>query len=151
MKKNKHAQGNLLTHIDKAKREILSADSLLKIEDAPSCSGVYVVYLCTRCIYVGASKNIRRRLETHSRPDLFEVETTIKVLACTNYFQVEKWLIEMLKPELNNSRYSFMEYECWRQMTPKQRRDESLELYRRFLPEPMGKRGIAILRMLENG
>jgi hypothetical protein len=86
-----------LEHYAKAKPSFLYVRELL-----PAVSGVYVFEAYGRVLYVGESRNLQKRLSNHPRGHLYEIPCSIlKLIPCCNHKQVERWLIEALRPELN--------------------------------------------------
>ena len=66
----------------------------------PVSPGVYAFYVDSECVYVGQSKNMKRRTDHHPvknkwpNPDVFWVE-------CKNHVKMERFFIEKLKPVCN--------------------------------------------------
>ena len=69
----------------------------------PELPGVYVFDRFDETLYVGESRNLRKRLKTgHERGYLRRtVAVRCRIVVCSNHKTVEKWLIEELKPSLN--------------------------------------------------
>jgi hypothetical protein len=68
----------------------------------PSLPGVYVFDDGYRTLYVGESRNLKRRLLRHERGYLRRsTGVRCRVIPCTNHKQVERWLIAELRPSLN--------------------------------------------------
>ncbi|HEX3587826.1 MAG TPA: hypothetical protein VH024_17635 [Candidatus Angelobacter sp.] len=68
----------------------------------PESPGVYVFDRLGTTLYVGESKNLRHRLTHHPRGYLRRsVAVRCRILPCLNHKQVEKWLIEALRPTMN--------------------------------------------------
>jgi hypothetical protein len=71
----------------------------------PECPGVYVFDGIEGVLYVGESSNIRQRFKTHERGYLRRtIGVRCLVVPCLNHKQVEKWLIDALKPSMNGQR-----------------------------------------------
>ncbi len=64
--------------------------------------GVYAFWIGELCLYVGESTNLKQRLAGHPKKRQLP-GSEIRWLACTNHKQVEKWLIETLRPVHNGS------------------------------------------------
>lgn len=80
--------------------------------DYPDCPGVYVFDGIKRVLYVGESKNIRRRLKKHERGYLRRsIGVRCLIIPCANHKQVESWLIIALCPSMNG----VSEQRMWRE------------------------------------
>ena len=67
----------------------------------PALPGVYAFWLSEgRCLYVGESKNLKQRLQSHPRKKDYPFEW-IDWLVCQNHKQAEVWLIEHCMPIRN--------------------------------------------------
>lgn len=71
--------------------------------DVPALSGVYTFEASGVTWYVGESVNLKNRLSTHEF-DIYlrkAANLKLKVLVCSNHKEVERWLIDALKPPFN--------------------------------------------------
>ena len=68
----------------------------------PRLPGVYVFDGMAGALYVGESRDLRNRLRGHERGYLRrQVGVRLRMIVCRNHKQVERWLIDELKPSLN--------------------------------------------------
>lgn len=93
----------------RAAQMLAEADTIQKI-NPPNAPGVYFIFYKTYCLYIGESKNIKKRLATHDLKYFFE-NTDVKInwFIDDNRKYTEKVFIDSLKPLLNgkNSYKSF--------------------------------------------
>jgi len=86
----------------------------IQVEDyinIPQCCGAYVITTKSGYIYIGSSRNVRRRIVehikqqvTHQSPSIIEPIEKIRVYIVETPFDariVEFWLMKELKPQLN--------------------------------------------------
>jgi excisionase family DNA binding protein len=78
----------------------------LKDEDIPEASGVYMVFSGQECLYVGQSRNIRRRWQVHEHRAKFRRAVPAATLAwmlapVSDLRLLERRTAEALRPRLN--------------------------------------------------
>ena len=75
----------------------------------PELSGVYVIFMFNygsrrmRLIYIGSSKNLKKRISTHPILSKKVFNTKLYFMVCQDYFGIEKHLIKKHKPILNRT------------------------------------------------
>lgn len=76
--------------------------------ELPECPAIYFVLEKDTVVYIGQTVNLRQRISSHHRLPEWKVRDDIQIrwLPCSNAAtlpQLEKHLIDMVQPEMNNS------------------------------------------------
>jgi len=93
----------------KAAQMLAEADTIQKT-NPPNTPGVYFIFYKTYCLYIGESKNIKKRLATHDLKHFFKnPDVKINWFIDDNRKYTESVFIDVLEPLLNgkNSYKSF--------------------------------------------
>lgn len=83
------------------------------VNQLPRTSGVYVISLKDEILYVGESVNLRRRVSENRHNKFLNLPgSSLRFVECKNHKEVERYLIETLKPSLNwkSSNHSHWRY-----------------------------------------
>jgi len=73
-------------------------------------SGVYIIEQANRVLYVGESKNVKKRLCGHPRNShIKDRRSLVRVIYCENHKELENHLILKLKPRLNGKSIHYWE------------------------------------------
>lgn len=86
----------------------LPVATLAERRELPECPAIYFVLEKDQVVYIGQTVNLRQRINGHHRLPEWKVRDDIHIrwLPCSNAAtlpQLEKHLIEMVQPEMNNS------------------------------------------------
>ena len=98
---------NSLIIFTQASKMLAEADTIQKAKElkdlGQEIAGVYIFFFKNKCIYIGESSNIKKRLASHDYREWLNIPgTQLFWFKCNNRRKAEKELINKYQPLLNN-------------------------------------------------
>jgi len=106
---------NSMVIFTRASQMLQEANTIQKakeLKDLAHLSGVYAIFFKDKCIYIGQSKDIKKRFQGHDYSNWVELGAEILFFETKDRTNAEKILIKELNPPLNNknSYYNFFAF-----------------------------------------